>query len=117
MCQMFHYFWRMVFESAYSIKVATAVFRGKRKHLRNTVKNLFPPNIKQMSNTYELLRMASLDSELQAIQLTMDDMGKICFAFKHMCDQDPIIATYIQDEVRMASLEYQEANNLFLDDD
>jgi hypothetical protein len=95
-------------------RVTTAVFHGKRKNISNSAKNLFPDNVMQRKNVSELLAVAGVEANRQAISLTMDEMEKIAFVYKDMCERDPIINGYINSDCKRETLEYQLENKLFL---
>jgi len=68
-------------------KVMTAIFHGKQKKLKNSLAHsLFPKQKQAMS--VRLLDMAKIHAEEKAINLTMDDIGSICYAYKNLCEEN-----------------------------
>ena len=68
-------------------KVVTAIFSGKQKQLKNSISiNLFPKKREVMAQ--KLLDMACVPFDQIAINLTMDEIGSICHAYKHICDEE-----------------------------
>lgn len=76
-------------------KVVTTIMHGKQKFLRTTVGNLFPDGFLRIKLTRELLAMTGLHEERKPNSLTMDEMEKICFAYKQLCDDNPSIRTFM----------------------
>jgi len=77
-------------------RVVTSIFTGKQKRLKNSLSiSLFPKKYgKDMSST--LLKMAGIPFDETAINLTMDEIGSICHAYKQLCE-DEGIETNIED--------------------
>ncbi len=96
--------------------MATTVFHGKQKCLKNTVKRLFPLSCdqvhssiffpvmlvfsngaiapEQMKFAHRLLDTAELDQDRTAISLSMDEMERICYVYKQICDEHPFVDKY-----------------------
>lgn len=71
---------------AFINKVVTAIFTGKQKQLKNSLAyTLFPKEKHAMS--VRLLNMANIPVDEKAINLTMDEIGSICHAYKRLCEE------------------------------
>ena len=72
-------------------KVVTAIFSGKQKQLKNSLAySLFPKTTEDLSK--RLLEMAEVPWDERAINLTMNQIRNICFAYNHFCEESTITA-------------------------
>ena len=68
-------------------KIVTAIFCGKQKQIKNSIaNNLFPYRIRE-EMSLKLLKMAGVHSDQRAIDLSMAEIGNICYAYKNICDE------------------------------
>lgn len=72
-------------------KVVTAIFSGKQKHLKNALGyGLFPKQDQYLSS--QLLESAGVPNDEKAINLNMDEIGRICYAYKYLLEEQSQIS-------------------------
>ncbi|XP_023326645.1 dimethyladenosine transferase 1, mitochondrial [Eurytemora carolleeae] len=74
-------------------KVVSAVFSGKKKSISNTVKNLFPQKLEQDLGR-QMLGLSRVSGSTKAINLGMDDLNRLCHAYKYLTEINPTLADY-----------------------
>ncbi|UYV75904.1 TFB1M [Cordylochernes scorpioides] len=67
-------------------------FQGKRKNMLSVLKNLFPPSHDFLLP--ELLHILRMDLSLKPILLSVEDIGRICYGYRHLCEAYPDILQY-----------------------
>ncbi len=95
-------------------KAVTAIFHGKRKPVRRTLKNLFPRTCNQEKLVNRVLDTAHVNPESTAIHLNMDEMEKLVYSYHQLCEEMPFVANYFERELRTMTLEYEEVQNVML---
>jgi len=74
-------------------KFITVLFQGKQKHVKNTACNLFPKRLeRQLSD--KMLDLASIEPKRLPISLSMEELNKLCHAYKYLIEQNPSLANY-----------------------
>jgi len=85
-------------------KVVTTLFHGKRKHVRNTVRRLFPRSMDQEMLLRRMLDVAHVDDERWPLSLSMEEVAKLCYAYRQICDERPFLDKFIDREVEALML-------------
>ncbi|UYV75905.1 TFB1M [Cordylochernes scorpioides] len=66
--------------------------QGKRKNMLSVLKNLFPPSHDFLLP--ELLHILRMDLRIKPILLSVEDIGRICYGYRHLCEAYPDILQY-----------------------
>eukprot|EP00088_Acartia_fossae_P031782 TRINITY_DN325_c0_g1_i1.p1 TRINITY_DN325_c0_g1~~TRINITY_DN325_c0_g1_i1.p1 ORF type:complete len:346 (+),score=57.92 TRINITY_DN325_c0_g1_i1:1118-2155(+) len=74
-------------------KVVTFVFRGKQKYVSKSLGQLFPTRLEKYMGP-KVADLAGIDNKRKAISLTMEELNRICHAYKHIIDKNPSLAKY-----------------------
>lgn len=61
--------------------------------------------------------MADVPYHKEPIHLELDEIDRLCHAYKHVCDQNPDIENFINHSVQVKTLAYEEENKLYLEDE
>lgn len=90
-------------------KVVTAIFRGKKKAVKNSAVHLFPRGHKKRLTYFldGLFDLSGVDRTEQPYKLSMEDFERLCYAYKHMCETESGLENYVDRNVRNESLEFQ----------
>ncbi|XP_064487202.1 dimethyladenosine transferase 1, mitochondrial-like [Ornithodoros turicata] len=73
-------------------KVCNCLFNARQKDYKNTVRNLFPTTHEKELN--KLLQLTEIDPETKVIQLSVEEIGRICEVYNHFCIEDPELYKY-----------------------
>ncbi|KAK8756918.1 hypothetical protein V5799_000379 [Amblyomma americanum] len=73
-------------------KVINCLFNGRQKVLTNGVKNLFPYHREEL--VMKLVNFADVDPTTRIIQLTVDEVGRICHVYEELCAEEPELRRY-----------------------
>lgn len=73
-------------------KVINSLFNGRQKVLTNGVKNLFPRNREEL--VAKLVDLADIDPTTRIIQLTVEEVGRICQVYEELCSEEPQLRQY-----------------------
>lgn len=73
-------------------KVCNCLFNSRQKFIRNTLKNLFPVARPELSEN--VLKLIEVDPETRVVQLTVEEVGRICEVYEHFCFQEPELRQY-----------------------
>lgn len=74
-------------------KVVRTVFAGKKKYCINGIGNLFPQPVREKLGE-EVINLAEIKPECRPVDLTVPEIGRICYAYKEICDRNPKLYKY-----------------------
>ena len=74
-------------------KTITILLQGKKKTVRNTAANLFPKRL-ELKLSDKMLELASIEPTRLPISLNMEELNKLCHAYKYLIEQNPSLANY-----------------------
>lgn len=74
-------------------KVVTALFRGKQRKVEKNVKTLFPKKLEDQLGC-QMLELANVDPDRRVVSLKMDELNRLCSAYKYLNEENPTIAHY-----------------------
>ncbi|XP_065295586.1 dimethyladenosine transferase 1, mitochondrial [Dermacentor albipictus] len=73
-------------------KVINGLFNGRQKVLTNGVKNLFPRNREEL--VPRLVTLADVDPTTRILQLTVEEIGRLCDVYEQFCSEEPELRRY-----------------------
>lgn len=73
-------------------KVINCLFNGRQKVLTNGVKNLFPRHREELVT--KLVDLADVDPTTRIIQLTVEEIGRLCHVYEELCTEEPELGQY-----------------------
>ncbi|KAH9363726.1 hypothetical protein HPB48_020460 [Haemaphysalis longicornis] len=73
-------------------KVVNCLFNGRQKVLTNGVRNLFPRDRQDL--VHRLIGLAQVDPLTRIIQLSVQEMSRICQVYEELCAQEPQLRQY-----------------------
>merc|ERR1711976_52060 len=93
---------------AFVEKVATAIFHGKKKYIKNSAVNLFPRGQKKRLKYFVdgLFSVSGVCPTEQPYCLRMEDFERLCYAYQHLCETESGLQGYTDRDVRNQTLEF-----------
>lgn len=73
-------------------KVCNCLFNGRQKYYKNTVRNLFPSTHEERCD--QMIKLTEIDPETRVVQLSQEEIGRICQVYDYFCSQDPALYQY-----------------------
>lgn len=73
-------------------KVVNCLFNGRQKVLTNGVRNLFPRDRQDL--VQRLIGLAQVDPLTRIVQLSVQEMSRICQVYEELCAQEPQLRQY-----------------------
>ncbi|KAH7974462.1 hypothetical protein HPB49_015728 [Dermacentor silvarum] len=73
-------------------KVINSLFNGRQKVLTNGVKNLFPRDREEL--VPRLVQLADVDPTTRILQLTVEEIGRLCDIYEQFCTEEPELRRY-----------------------
>lgn len=74
-------------------KVIRTIFSTRQKYSRNSAENLFPKSLRE-ELTKRFFVMAEVESTKRPYQLTNEELVRLCYAYKSICDENLDILEY-----------------------
>jgi len=90
-------------------KTITILLQGKKKNVRNTAANLFPKRL-ELKLSDKMLELASIEPTRLPISLNMEELNKLCHAYKYLIEQNPSLANYSRKKDSCEELVYSADN-------
>ena len=90
-------------------KTITILLQGKKKTVRNTAANLFPKRL-ELKLSDKMLELASIEPTRLPISLNMEELNKLCHAYKYLIEQNPSLANYSRKKDSCEELVYSADN-------
>lgn len=73
-------------------KVVGAMFTGRQKFLNNSLKYLFPESYHHL--TERMLEESEINKQTRALQLSVEEIGRLCFAYDKIIKENPTFIKY-----------------------
>ncbi|VDI65532.1 dimethyladenosine transferase 1, mitochondrial [Mytilus galloprovincialis] len=73
-------------------KVARHTFHYKQKMVRKGIETLFPPDMPEL--TAKMFELSEVNPNLKPINLTNEEIGRLCHVYNYICEQHPYILSY-----------------------
>ncbi|XP_069669219.1 dimethyladenosine transferase 1, mitochondrial [Periplaneta americana] len=74
-------------------KVVRTIFSFRQKYSIRGAETLFPIPVREKLGT-EMYKLADLDPTIRPYQLTVEEFGRLCYAYCTICDRDPRLYRY-----------------------
>uniref|UniRef100_A0A131YM25 rRNA adenine N(6)-methyltransferase n=1 Tax=Rhipicephalus appendiculatus TaxID=34631 RepID=A0A131YM25_RHIAP len=74
-------------------KVINCLFNGRQKVLTNGAKNLFPRDRRE-ELVPRLIKLSDVDPTTRILQLTVEEIGRLCDIYEEICTEEPEIREY-----------------------
>ena len=85
-------------------KIVTTIMNGKNKKIMSTAARLFPKSESSYDRSLQLLDIAKVPWAQRPIDLTLDQVERICFAYKMVVDNEPEIKNYMNRNLKSSLL-------------
>lgn len=74
-------------------KISRHLFSFRQKYSRACIKTLFPPNISE-DMTMMMFKLSDLDPTMRPVQFSVEDVDKLCTAYKYLTENNPGLENY-----------------------